>query len=110
MNALDVALALLAKATTALERHNQPSTTDVEEAMNHSKDAHRILKNAHELLGEGIYEVTDEPDAGTPLPFEQDDLGHIMRKAQKNLKEGEFTSLSVDGRPPVKVARGKRGA
>jgi hypothetical protein len=70
MHATTAALALLAQAATALERHAHPSAQDVEEALGAAKDAAKILKASLDLLGDGIYTVTDEPDPGQPLPFD----------------------------------------
>ena len=67
MNALDAALANLAKASTALERQTNPSVKAVEESLVATKDAAKILKAALDLMEEGIYEVAVEPSLGTPL-------------------------------------------
>ena len=63
MNALDAALQLLAKASTALERQANPSFEDVEEAMAAAKDALKVLKSAAVLLDEGIFAVATDPEA-----------------------------------------------
>ncbi len=70
MNALDAALQLFHKGATALERHTHPTPKDAEEALEHAKSAAKFLKSATDLMEEGIFEVADEPEASTPLPFE----------------------------------------
>lgn len=67
MNALDAALANLAKASTALERQANPNVKAVDEALTATKDAAKLLKAALDLMEEGIYSVAVEPSQGTPL-------------------------------------------
>lgn len=112
MNALDAAAIILAKSSTALERHSNPTFKDVEEAEAFAEDAHKILKNARELMEEGIYAVAEEPQTGTPLPFEDNAPVAALRQAQKQmadgLKEGESVSMAVGDGPFVEIARGRK--
>lgn len=112
MNALDAAAIILAKCSTALERHANPTFDDVEEAEGLAKDAHKILKNARELMEEGIYDVAEPPMAGTPLPFEDTTPVAALRRAQKQmsegLKEGETVSMAVGDGPFVEIGRGRK--
>lgn len=67
MNALDTALQHLAAAASALEHTSQPTLKDIKESRDKAKAAHEILDASTKLLGYGIYTVTQEPGADTPL-------------------------------------------
>lgn len=67
MNALDTALQHLAAAASALEHTSQPTLKDIKESRDKAKAAHQILDASTKLLGYGIYTVTQEPGADTPL-------------------------------------------
>lgn len=67
MNALDTALQHLAAAASALEHTSQPTLKDIKESRDKAKAAHEILDASTKLLGYGIYTVTSEPGADTPL-------------------------------------------
>lgn len=70
MNATTAALADLAKASSALERHTNPTPEDVAEALEAAKSAAKTLRAANDLLQDGIYEVSAPPDESVPLPFD----------------------------------------